>query len=271
MSKIRQATDTVCRSRISRVLTKARSTLITESRGKVTQLAGLVIESEGPLAAVGDVCRILSNRDDSHMLAEVVGFRNHRLLLMPYGEIHGIQPGSQVISTGGPLQINVSDDLLGRTINAFGEPLDEGGSIDFEHRAPVHVAPPHPLKRQRIEHPFRTGVKAIDSMTPVGKGQRMGIFAGSGVGKSTLLGMIAGHAEADVNVIALIGERGREVREFLEKELSPESRRRTVVVVATSNEPALARLEGAFVATDVLMKCPSKYKDEEIYLKEQQG
>ncbi|MEW6160418.1 MAG: FliI/YscN family ATPase [Verrucomicrobiota bacterium] len=230
------------------MLQKAQHTRVLESRGRVSQLIGLVIESEGPLAAVGEVCRIESARHDGSTLAEVVGFRNHRLLLMPLGEIHGIHPGSEVVALGTPLLVAVGDALKGRVIDALGQPLDGKGSVTSAHSVRVHLQPPHPLKRQRIRQNFHTGIKAIDTFIPCGRGQRLGIFAGSGVGKSTLLGMMASQAEADVNVIALIGERGREVREFLEKDLDEKGRAKSVVVVATSNQPALARLKGAFLA-----------------------
>lgn len=219
-----------------------------EVRGRVVQLIGLVVESEGPLAAVGEVCRIESARHDGSTLAEVVGFRNHHLLLMPLGEIHGIHPGSEVISTGVPLRIVVSNSLKGRVIDSLGAPLDGLGPVTGEKTVGLNLLPPHPLKRQRIRQVFRTGIKAVDTFIPCGRGQRLGIFAGSGVGKSTLLGMIASQAEADVNVIALIGERGREVREFLEKDLDDVGRKKSVIIVATSNEPALTRLKGAFLA-----------------------
>jgi flagellum-specific ATP synthase len=227
---------------------RVRETSVVQNRGRVVQLIGLVIESEGPLASIGDICRIESARNDSETLAEVVGFRNNRVLLMPLGEIHGIHPGSDVISLGHCLKAPVGEALKGRVIDALGVPLDDLGPIPATGTVPVHVLPPHPLKRQRIARTFETGVKAIDTLIPCGRGQRLGIFAGSGVGKSTLLGMISSRAEADVNVIALIGERGREVREFLEKDLDEAGRRKSVVVVATSNQPALARLKGAFVA-----------------------
>ena len=200
-------------------LERVKQTRAAETRGRVVQLIGLVVESEGPLASVGEVCRIESARHDSSTLAEVVGFRNHHLLLMPLGEIRGIHPGSEVIATGAPLRMPVSDELMGRVIDGLGNPLDDQGPIRGRQMAQLNLLPPHPLKRQRIGEVFRTAIKAIDAFTPCGRGQRLGIFAGSGVGKSTLLGMIARHAEADVNVIALIGERGREVREFMEKDL----------------------------------------------------
>jgi flagellum-specific ATP synthase len=237
--------------RLELLLQRARSARVHENRGRVVQLIGLVIESEGPLAALGEVCRIESARHDGSTLAEVVGFRNNRVLLMPLGETHGIHPGSEVIALGSGLQVSVSDSLKGRVIDGLGHPLDDAGPIEPGQTVRLNLQPPHPLRRQRIRHPFATGIKAIDTFTPCGRGQRMGIFAGSGVGKSTLLGMIASHAEADVNVIALIGERGREVREFLEKDLDEAGRRKSVVVVATSNQPALARLRGAFLATAI--------------------
>ena len=224
---------------------------VAETRGRIVQLIGLVVESEGPLASVGEICRMESPRHEHTALAEVVGFRNHHLLLMPLGEIQGIHPGCEVIATGGPLRIPVSDELMGRVIDGLGNPIDGKGQIRGRNMVQLNLVPPHPLKRQRIGDVFRTGVKAIDAFTPCGRGQRLGIFAGSGVGKSTLLGMMARHAEADVNVIALIGERGREVREFLEKDLGEEGRRKSVLVVATSNEPALARVKGAFLAMSI--------------------
>jgi flagellum-specific ATP synthase len=230
---------------------RVQETHVIRNHGRVVQLIGLVIESEGPLASVGEICRIESGRHDGGTLAEVVGFRNKHVLLMPLGEIHGIHPGSEVIATGTSLRIPVGDALMGRVIDGLGRPIDGLGPVVADRTVSLNHAPPHPLKRQRISDGFRTGVKAIDTFVPCGRGQRLGIFAGSGVGKSTLLGMIASRAEADVNVIALIGERGREVREFLEKDLSEEGRRKSVVVVATSNEPAIARLKGAFVAMAV--------------------
>ncbi len=240
------------------VVDQVRKARVVETRGHVVRLIGLVIESQGPLAAVGEVCRIKSARHDRITLAEVVGFRDHNLLLMPLGEVHGIHPGSEVAATGLPLQVPVSDELKGRVIGALGDPLDGRGPIRAERHVGVHLRPPHPLRRQRITQAFQTSIKAIDTLIPCGCGQRLGIFAGSGVGKSTLLGMMASRAEADINVIALIGERGREVREFIEKALDETGRQKSVVVVATSNQPALARLKGAFLA----MAIAEHFRDE---------
>jgi len=234
--------------RIDTLIRRVQKAHVLRNHGRVIQLIGLVVESEGPLAAVGDLCRIESAWHDGTTLAEVVGFRDHHVLLMPLGDIHGIHPGSEVIALGTSLRVPVGDALKGRVIDGLGEPLDESGPIFTEESLPLNLPPPHPLRRQRIQHPFRTGIKSLDTFIPCGRGQRLGIFAGSGVGKSTLLGMIASQAEADVNVIALIGERGREVREFLEKDLTEAGRRKSVVVVATSNQPAIARLKGAFMA-----------------------
>ena len=237
--------------RLGQLVQRARDTQVLESRGRVVQLTGLVIESEGPLASVGELCRIESARQRESTLAEVVGFHNHHLMLMPLGEIHGIHPGSEVTALGRPLQVPVGDAMKGRVIDGLGQPLDDLGPLPADHKVGVNLLPPHPLKRQRIRETFHTGIKAIDTFTPCGRGQRLGIFSGSGVGKSTLLGMLASHAEADVNVIALIGERGREVREFIEKDLDEEGRRKSVVIVATSNQPALVRLKGAFLAMTI--------------------
>ncbi len=238
-------------NRLETLARRVRETEVIRNHGRVVQLIGLVIESEGPLASVGEICRIESAGHDGSTLAEVVGFRNHHVLLMPLGELHGIHPGSEVSALGSTLRVPVGDGLMGRVIDGLGHPLDDLGEIQADDYVSLNLQPPHPLKRQRIADCFRTGIKAIDTFIPCGRGQRLGIFAGSGVGKSTLLGMIASQAEADVNVIALIGERGREVREFMEKDLDDAGRKKSVVVVATSNQPAIARLKGAFVAMAV--------------------
>lgn len=245
-------TTSPCRTgRLDSALQRVRQARVTEVCGRVVQLIGLVIESEGPAAAMGEVCRIQSSRREGSTLAEVVGFRNHHLLLMPLGEIHGLHPGSEVVATGAPLRAAVGAGLKGRVIDGLGRPIDGQGGLRTEHTVSLALPPPHPLKRQRIRQVFRTGIKALDTFVPCGRGQRLGIFAGSGVGKSTLLGMMASQAEADVNVIALIGERGREVREFLERDLDAAGRSKSVVVIATSNEPALNRVKGAFLAMSI--------------------
>ncbi len=184
-------------------------------------------------------------------MAEVVGFRESRTLLMPFGEVNEIRPGCEVIATGSSLRVSVGPSLLGRVLDGLGKPLDEKGPIDAEAEVRASGRPPHPLARRRIHEPLTLGVRAIDGLMTVGKGQRLGIFAGSGVGKSTLLGMMARNTSADVNVIALIGERGREVRDFIEKDLGEEGLKRSVVVVATSDQVPVARLRGAQVATGI--------------------
>jgi flagellum-specific ATP synthase len=201
--------------RMAHLAERVRRTRVLQHRGRVAQVIGLIIEAEGPLAAVGEVCRIESAHREGATFAEIVGFRDRHVLLMPLGEIHGIQPGSEVIALGRPLQAPVGERLKGRVIDGLGNPIDGRGSLEAEAHISVNVQPPHPLRRQRITQPFQTGVKALDTFIPCGRGQRLGIFAGSGVGKSTLLGMMASRAEADVNVIALLGERGREVRAFV--------------------------------------------------------
>ena len=249
------ASDTVEPSNATKGLAQARSRLsgtrLVQNRGRVTQMIGLVIESQGPMASVGEICRIESQISQQSIEAEVVGFRDRKLLLMPLGEVNGICPGSEVIATGHSLRVPVGDQLLGRVINGLGQPLDELGELSRRAVAELDLVTPHPLKRARITEPFVTGIKAIDTFTPLGRGQRMGIFAGSGVGKSTLMGMMASQAEADVNVIALIGERGREVRDFIERDLDEEGQRKSVIIVATSNEPALARVKGTFLAMTI--------------------
>ncbi|MBM3832095.1 MAG: FliI/YscN family ATPase [Verrucomicrobia bacterium] len=236
---------------IQHARTRLRSTSLLERHGRVIQMIGLVIESRGPMSAIGDICRIESSSTPEGVLAEVVGFRNEHLLLMPLGEVHGIYPGSQVIATGSRLRVPVGSELKGRVIDGLGNPIDDLGPIPTIPLEELNLAPPHPLKRDRISQQFQTGIKAIDTFVPCGRGQRMGIFSGSGVGKSTLLGMMASRAEADVNVIALIGERGREVREFLERDLDSAGRAKSVVIVATSNQPALVRIRAAFLAMTV--------------------
>lgn len=219
--------------------------------GKVSQVIGLVIESNGPSANLGELCYIFPKTGSPRIQAEVVGFKENRILLMPLGELGGIGPGCEVVATGETFRVGVGPQVLGRVLDGLGNPLDGLGPLAVKEEYPVNGNPPNPLERMRIAEPLATGVKAIDGILTCGKGQRIGIFAGSGVGKSTLLGMVARNTSADVNVIALIGERGREVREFLEKDLGEEGLRRSVVIVATSDQPALVRIKGAMAATTI--------------------
>ncbi len=218
--------------------------------GKITEVIGLLIESTGPAASVGDVC-LLEKGGIVTGRAEVVGFRQDRTLLMPLGSIEGIHPGLNVIGTKKPLMIGIGHGLTGRVLDGLGNPLDNKGPVNVDKYRSVFSAIPNPLLRKRISEPFQTGIRAIDSLITIGKGQRMGIFAGSGVGKSVLLGMMAKNCKSDINVIALIGERGREVREFIERDLGEEGLKRSVLVVATSDQPALIRLKGAMVAAAI--------------------
>ena len=219
--------------------------------GKVVNVVGLTIESAGPDAKLGDVCRIVSGAGSDHepIMAEVVGFKAGKTLLQPYDSAEGIGAGSIVENTGNPLRVAVSDELLGKTLDGLGRPLD--GSVIDGTPYPVEAMAPDPLKRKIIDEILPLGVKAVDGLITVGKGQRIGIFAGSGVGKSTLMGMFARNTKADINVIALIGERGREVREFIERDLGEEGMRRSVVVVSTSDKPALERNKAAKTATAI--------------------
>ena len=220
--------------------------------GKVVQVTGLVIESEGPQASLGDVCEIFSSYPESPIIhAEVVGFRDHRLLLMPFEDLEGVHPGSNVRLSSSLSKIPVGEEVLGRVMDGMGKPIDGQGQIHYRRERNHIRHAPNPLKRRRITEVFETGVKAIDLFCPVGIGQRLGIFAGSGVGKSTILGMLARSSTADVNVIALVGERGRELREFIEKDLGPEGMRKSVVVVATSDQSASLRLRAADLATSI--------------------
>ena len=219
--------------------------------GRVAQVVGLVAESQGPDVRVGDLCRICF-RDGSHGLdAEVVGFRDDRVLLMPLGDLREVGPGCDVISTNHPLEVGVGEGLLGRILDGLGEPMDDKGPLAVTDFYPLYAEPPHPLRRQMVERPLSVGVRVVDGMLTLGTGQRIGIFAGSGVGKSTLLGMMARYTTADVNVISLVGERGREVREFIERDLGPEGLARSVLIIATSDQPPLIRLKAALTATAV--------------------
>lgn len=222
-----------------------------EVRGRVIELVGLLIRAAVPGARVGEVCLIRSPHRARELRAEVVGFRGSEVILMPLGDIHDVAMGAEVVSTGTALTVRVGDELLGRVLDGLGEPADGRGAIEGGVEYNVAARPPAPLSRERVTRPLATGVRALDGVLTVGRGQRVGIFAAAGVGKSTLLGMIARNTEADVNVIALVGERGREVRDFLEQDLGEEGLARSVVVVATSNEPSLVRLKAAYVATAI--------------------
>lgn len=229
--------------------------------GKVSKLVGLTIESIGPDANLNDVCRIIAkDNPEVEVMAEVVGFKDNRILLMPFENVDGIGPGSIVENTGGVLRVAVSDDILGKTVDGLGRPINGEELVDAEEYS-VEAPPPDPMSREIISDVLPLGVKAVDGLITVGKGQRIGIFAGSGVGKSTLLGMFARNTKADINVIALIGERGREVREFIERDLGEEGMKRSVVVVATSDKPALIRNKAAKTATAIAEYFRDKGKD----------
>jgi flagellum-specific ATP synthase len=219
--------------------------------GRVRQVIGLVIESDGPAVSIGEHCVIESDSGAVPVRCEVVGFRDNKVLLMPLGEVSGISPGSRVIATREPFEVAVGHELLGRVIGGLGQPIDGKGPLPAAAKRPVVQAAPDPLARRRITRPLATGIRVIDAMLTCGKGQRVGIFSGSGVGKSVILGMIARNSEADVNVIALVGERGREVRDFLDKDLKEEGLKKSVVVAVTSDQASLVRVKGAMVATAV--------------------
>lgn len=252
---------------MSGILDDYRSTLrqveLSRRIGWVRQMQGLTIEAQGPDATVGELCRILPRgrgrgRDSAPpgdkargVLAEVVGLRGDAVTLMPYGSMHGVAAGSEVIALGRQSTFGVGPALLGRVIDGFGHALDQRPDPVAPVQRPLHAIPINPMQRPRIQHVLQTGVRCLDGLLTMGQGQRVGIFAGSGVGKSTLLGMIARHVSADVNVIALIGERGREVREFIDKQLGTEGLKRSVVVVATSDQPALARIRAAHAAVTI--------------------
>lgn len=222
-----------------------------EYTGKVSKVVGLTIESIGPEVNMGEICYIHTTKSKKAINAEVVGFKDNKVLLMPLGEMSGIGPGNKVVAKDEVLRVAVGDMLKGRILDGMGNPIDSGGPVDVQCYYPVENATPHPLQRKRIAEPLPLGVKTIDGLLTIGKGQRVGIFAGSGVGKSTLIGMIARNTKADINVIALIGERGREVKEFIEKDLGEEGLKRSILVIATSDQPALVRLKGALVATAI--------------------
>ena len=237
---------------LEQILKKLDSFSVAQEFGKVKRVIGLIIESAGPSNVhVGEICLVEPRFESEAVQAEVVGFKEDGVLLMPLGEMSGIGPGCKVFSTGESLKVKVSNKLLGEVVNGLGEPMTDFEFSDNTTQYSVDNSPPDPLKRERITDPLPLGIRSLDGLLTCGKGQRMGIFAGSGVGKSTLLGMIARNTSADVNVIALIGERGREVREFIEESLGEEGLAKSVVVVATSDQPALVRSKGAFVATTI--------------------
>ncbi|NKE05274.1 flagellar protein export ATPase FliI [Bacillus selenatarsenatis] len=220
--------------------------------GRVKRVVGLMIESQGPESSIGDVCFIhVGTKKKRRIQAEVVGFKDENVILMPYTSIHDISPGSLVETTMKPLEIKAGPGLIGKVVDSLGVPLDQSSLPKGLAAVPTEQDPPNPLSRPPISEPIEVGVRMIDSLLTVGSGQRVGIFAGSGVGKSTLLGMIARNTTADLNVIGLIGERGREVREFIERDLGPEGLKRSIVVVATSDQPALMRIKGAYTATAI--------------------
>lgn len=219
--------------------------------GRVCQVIGLVIESTGPNCFLGEVCKIKAQNGQDLCIAEVVGFRSNHVLSMVLGDAGRVSPGSEIVATGHALSVGVSNALLGRVIDGLGKPIDGKGPIDAAEHRSIYAAPPNPLERKRITKPIATGIRSIDTLKTCGIGQRVGIFAGSGVGKSVTLGMIARYASSDVNVICLVGERGREVGEFLDKELGVEGLRRSVVIVATSDQAALIRIKAAFMGTTI--------------------
>jgi flagellar protein export ATPase FliI len=222
-------------------------------KGKVTELTGIVVRAVVPGVRIGELCFIVPHHNRPPIKSEVVGFRDQEVLLMPLGDLEGIGLGNDVIPTGHTLTVRVGDGLLGRVLDGLGDPLDEDkkGPLEYTTEYPVTANPPEALSRERVVKPLSVGIKAIDAMLTVGEGQRIGIFAAAGVGKSTLIGMIARNTEAEINVICLVGERGREVRDFLEQDLGEEGLKRSVLVVSTSDEPSLVRLKAAYVATAI--------------------
>lgn len=219
--------------------------------GKVVDVVGLVIVSVGPNAVMGEICNVVDQNGNNVCQAEVVGFKNGKVLSIAIGEIHNISPACEIKATGRGFTVGLGKELLGRVIDGLGNPMDNKGEINYTSFREAHREPPNPLERKRITTPIQSGVRAIDGLLTIGKGQRVGIFAGSGVGKSVTLGMIARNTSADVNVIILVGERGREVREFIEKDLGPDGLQKSVVIVATSDKSPLVRMKGAYVGTTI--------------------
>jgi flagellar protein export ATPase FliI len=238
---------------IRRYLDRVDRASSVQVRGRVKEVIGLVVRAVLPEAWIGEICLIRSPRSPKPVKAEVVGFRDGDVLLMPLGELVNVGPHSEVIPTGNCLTVKVGEGLLGRVVNGLGEPMDAelNGPLNCHEEFPVLGYPPDPLKRQRVSKPISLGVRAIDAVLTAGEGQRIGLFAAAGGGKSTLLGMIARNTEADVNVITLVGERGREVRDFIEQDLGPDGVKRSIVVCATSNESSMVRLKAAYVGTAI--------------------
>jgi flagellum-specific ATP synthase len=234
-----------------RYLNILRGADLLRTNGKVRQVIGTVVESNGPPMSIGETANIIYRRSAEPVLSEAVGFRDSKVLLMPLGDLGGIAAGSEVVALGHPLQIGLTAQLLGRVLDGTGRPIDGLGAIADAVPAEITGRPPDALKRRRVTEPLGLGVRAIDGLLTAGKGQRLGIFSGSGVGKSTMLGMIARNTTADVNVIALVGERGKEVRDFIERDLGEAGLKRSVVIVATSDQPALVRIKAAYVATRI--------------------
>jgi len=237
--------------RLHSAATLVRSVPLTRPIGRVTQVVGTVIEVRGLQASVGDICWILADAGRHDVSAEVVGFRDEALLLMPFDDLYGVAPGQRVTTRNQSFRVPVGPELLGRVIDAFGRPLDGGPPIETREHVGAKPRIPHAMERRRVELPQQTGVRAIDAFVPCARGQRVGIMAGSGVGKSVLLGMISRHSDADVNVVGLIGERGREVREFVEEDLGPDGLARSVVVVATSDQSPVLRVRAAQTAMSI--------------------
>ncbi len=228
--------------------------------GSVVEIVGLIIEADGPVSSIGDLCYIISDNIEP-IMAEVVSFKEKRVLLMPLGSIDGLQAGARVINTGSDMKVKVSDSLLGRVLDGLGNPIDDLGALQVDGYYSTNAQLINPLSRKPIDEPLSLGIRAVDGLITIGKGQRMGIFAGSGVGKSTTMAMMAKNTSADVNVIALIGERGREVREFIEHTLGAEGMKRSVVIVATSEQPSLVKIKAAFVACAIAEYFRDKGKD----------
>lgn len=229
--------------------------------GRITRVVGLVMEGLGPGSSVGELCLVFPKDGGRPIQCEVVGFSEDKILLMPLGDVRGIGPGSKIVARRNSASAPVGEALLGRTLDGLGEPIDGRALQGLEGEYPLNSEPPNPLVRKRIESPLNVGIKAINGLLTVGKGQRVGIFAGSGVGKSVLMGMMARYTEADVNVIALVGERGREVKEFIDKDLGPEGLKKSVIVVATSDQPPLIRMRAALTATAIAEYFRDRGKD----------